>query len=387
MRAILLLTTCVFLSSCWMMRAYKVRHMQLSDHEKLPSVTISKSDTPYYFIKNEKQDRRLARYIDTLLSGTETAAFLVIRNDSILYEKYFMGFHQNSILPSNSMAKSFTGTLAGIALWEGKIASFDEPITNYLPELNKRDDRFTNITVRHLLDMRSGLDFEEGSYDIDDDAIKMGFRMNLEKHLLRVKIAEPPGNFKYQSVNNQLVGLIVQRATDKKLQDYFEEKIWMPMGAENDATWNVDSKRKKQVLISAAINATARDFAKFGRLYINNGWHNGRQVIDNEWIATVCNTDTMDIHDGYKYCFWNKRIPVSRNNNFKQASFGSQSSTQRDRHSYEMNYTAEAFNAFGFMEQIIYIHPRKNLIIVRLGRSWPNPPIFTQKIYDLGERL
>jgi CubicO group peptidase (beta-lactamase class C family) len=372
-----------------MLRAFKVRKLQLTDHRRLPSVPISKSDHPFYFKKTGNY-KNIELFVDSLVLHTETAAFLVIRNDSLLYEKYFMGFDENSILPSNSMAKSFTGTLVGIALYEGKIKSANEPITNYLPELGARDPRFHKITIQHLLDMRSGLDFNEGSYNLGDDAVKLGFRRDLVKHLLKAKIKEEPGKFKYQSINPQLLGLIVERATGKKLQDYFQEKLWKPFGAENDATWNVDSRKRKHVLTSAAINATAHDFAKLGRLYLQKGKLSD-QLISTDWIRTVANADTLEKYEGYKNQWWNKRgtqyykdsvVKLKKITERKKR----QAVLRRADRGYFLSVPTDAFNAFGFLDQIIYINLQKNLIIVRLGRAWPYKR-FTQTIYDLGERL
>lgn len=391
MRLLLVCLLCS-LSSCWMFRAFKVRRLQLTDHKKLPSVPIAKSDHPFYFKKtDDKIKYSSVGLIDSLIRDTETAAFLVIRNDSLLYEKYFLGFDENSILPSNSMAKSFTGTLVGIALFEGKIKSANEPITDYLPELEKRDPRFHKITIQHLLDMRSGLDFNEGSYNLNDDAVKMGLKRNLVKHILKVKIKEEPGKFKYQSINPQLLGLIVERATGEKLQYYFQEKLWKPLGAENDATWNVDSRKRKHVITSAAINATARDFAKIGRLYLQKGRLSDKQLISSDWIKTVASADTLEKYDGYKNQWWNKRgtqyykdsvVKIKKMTPRKKR----QVVLRRTDRGYFLNVPTDAFNAYGFLEQIIYIYPQKNLIIVRLGREWPYEK-FTQTIYDLGERL
>ncbi|HVF80337.1 MAG TPA: serine hydrolase, partial [Flavisolibacter sp.] len=181
-------------SSCWMLRAYKVRKFQLTDHERMPFVTIQKADAPSSFIDAATATgyKTLKNFLDTNLSKSLTAAFLVIRNDSIIYEAYFNGFKRESLLPSFSVAKSFVATLVGIAVAEGKIVSLQQPVTDYLPELKKRDNRFVNITLQHLLDMRSGLQFDEGSYGVKDDAIKLGFRPNLLKHALKVKIKTEP---------------------------------------------------------------------------------------------------------------------------------------------------------------------------------------------------
>lgn len=371
-----LVLTCMLFSfsSCWMVRAYKVRKLRLTDHEKLPSVQIGKSDQPAPFINpgNKTQYRGLQIQLDSILETTETGAFLVIKNDSIVYERYAMGLNEKSLLPSNSMAKSFVGTLALIAIDEGAIKSDSEPITNYLPELAKKDPRFAEISIRHLLNMRSGLDFKEGSYDLHDDAIKLGLKRNLEKNILKkAKIAGPPGNFRYQSINTQLLGIIIERATGKKLQNYLEEKLWTKIGTESNATWNVDSKKRKHVLTSAGINAVARDFARLGRLYLAKGKMNGQQIINSRWIQAIANPDSMEMNGGYKNQWWSRRVSQLHND-----SLGSQ-----------RNYRTEAFNASGFMRQIIYIHPIKNVIIVRLGRGWPRSPSFTRFIYSLGESL
>src|SRR5687767_1659805 len=118
---IVLIFLLLSLSSCWMQRAYKVRKLRLTDHEKLPSVPIASSDQPYrfYHVPDKLPYKELEMAVDSIIRNTQTAAFLVNRNDSLIYEKYFMGFDEHSILPSNSMAKSFTGTLVGIALDEG----------------------------------------------------------------------------------------------------------------------------------------------------------------------------------------------------------------------------------------------------------------------------
>lgn len=364
MRMRWILAVCILIncSSCWLVRAYRLRKMNLSDYQKLPSVKINKPDDPFQFINavNETQYNELKHYLDSSLATTNTAAFLVIRNDSIIYENYFDGFTKDDILPSNSMSKSFTGTLVRIAFNEGKIKLLNEPMTNYIPELLKRDSNFKKITIQHLLDMRSGLDFNEGRYDLNDDAIRYGLRRNMMKYLLRIKIAEPPGRLRYQSVNTQFLGLILERATGKSLSAYLEEKIWKPLGMEHDATWNVDSKKRKREFASAGLNAIPRDFAKFGQLYINKGKWNGQQIVDEDWVNTIASPDTMNQYGGYKNQWWSRT-----------------------------NQRSGAFSAIGFLNQYLYINPNNNVVIVRIGKRWTTNGygVSTRFIYGLGERL
>ena len=394
MRVTLLLLLMVNLSSCWMIRAYRIRTLKLTDHKKLPSVIIRKPDTSFYFIDGTSQPgyTQLKNYLDSNLAGTQTAAFLVIRNDTIIYERYFDGFDKDVILPSNSMAKSFTGTLVRIAYNEGKIKSLSEPMTNYIPELLERDTSFKKITIQHLLDMRSGFDFNEGRYDLRDDAIRIGLSPNLKKQLLKIKIAEPPGRFRYQSINTQFLGMIVERATGKKLSAYLEEKIWKPLGAEHDATWNVDSKKRKREFASAGLNAIPRDFAKLGQLYLNKGVWNGKQVIDEEWVNTVSSIDTMQKDGGYKNQWWSRTLSRSFLDSMSAVRF-----MQRTAYStpvrklqdgtYRVSYRTPAFTAIGFLNQYLYVNPKKKLLIVRIGRRWRHQVFSTQFILQLGENL
>ena len=362
--------------------------MRLTDHRKLPYVKIDKPDQPFHF-EQTSHDHKIKSYLDSLLPETRTAAFLVIKDDTIIYERYFNGFERTSLLPSNSMTKSFTSTLATIALQEGRIVSFTEPITNYLPELLKRDSNFKKITIQHLLDMRSGLKFREGKYDLKDDAIKLSFRPNIEKHLLRPTIAQPPGSYRYQSINTQLLGLIVERATGQPLYTYLEEKLWKPLGSESHATWNMDSKKRKQVIMSAGLNATARDFAKLGRLYLKNGLWDDKEIISVQWVNTVNNIDTMQAYRGYKNQWWSRMASYSFQDSLNAVAFKNGNmyadAIRKQHEGYRVRYRTEAFSAVGFMNQIIYVHPRKKLIIVRLGHRWISQDSFTQFIHNLGE--
>ena len=387
----LLLLCCLFsLSSCWLARAYKLRHMQTEDYRKLPLVPIPASARPVPFIHATSAHPFLKARLDTALEATSTAAFLVVRNDSIIYERYFNGFDSTTLLPSNSMTKSFTGTLAGIAIEEGIIRP-DEPITKYLPELERRDPRFRRISIRHLLDMRAGFRYDEGKYNLKDPSIRVGLARNLEKQILKVKIAEPPGRFQYQSICTQLLGLILERVTGKGPDQYLSEKLWNPMGAEQGASWNTDSRKHGQVMLSAGLNATARDMAKLGRLYLDKGRAGGRQVIDRRWVATVANMDTMVAYEGYKYQWWSRMASRYLNDSAQAWAFRNSilyaSNVQRSGGGYEVSFRTGAFHASGFLGQIIFVHPAKNLVIVRLGLRWKHHEPFTAFIYNLAEQL
>ena len=394
MRWILFLFILFHCSSCWLVRAYRLRNMNLTDYKKLPSVKIQRSDHPFQFIDgtSQKQYDGLKYYLDSSLSTTHTAAFLVIRNDSIIYENYFDGFTKEDILPSNSVSKSFTGTLVRIANNEGMIKSLSEPMTNYLAELLKKDSNFRKITIRHLLDMRSGFDFNEGRYDLKDDAIRYGLRRNMKKYLLKIKIAEPPGRFRYQSANTQFLGWIIERATGKKLSAYLEEKLWKPLGMEQDASWNVDSKKRKMEYASAGLNAIPRDFAKLGQLYLNKGKWGDEQIIDEEWINTISSFDTMSKYDGYKNQWWSRMRYQNFDDTLRAVSFSDKNpnpaSIDTIENSDRYNFRTVAFSAIGFLNQYIYVNPKNKVVIVRIGKRWStNFGVSTRFIYGLGNIL
>jgi CubicO group peptidase (beta-lactamase class C family) len=387
------------LPACHVVRAYKFRHLSLKDHERIPSVAIAKGDmaSPFTNLPDTAQYSLLRQRLTTSLTNSYTAAFMVIRNDTILYEHYFDGFDQRSLLPSFSVAKSFVGTLVGIALDEGKINSLQDPITRYLPQLLQRDKRYAAITLQHLLDMRSGLQWNEGSYGLKDDAIKMGFRPNMYPYILKVKVAKDPGGaFNYQSINTQLLAMAVEKATGQSIGQYMQQKLWQPMGMESRATWNTD--KKKRVIAYGTLNATARDFAKLGRLYLNEGKHNGQQLVSAAWVRNTVSADSMQRKGMYHNQWWAsgrykvfadsaKAVAYLRAQPFNSAV---KSYTMRDgTKQYFITLPDIAYFAEGILEQFVYVVPSKKLILVRLGHNWRHPSFGHAESFlqTLGEEL
>jgi CubicO group peptidase (beta-lactamase class C family) len=383
------------LSSCYFFRAYKVRKFNLADHEKLPSLPVAATSNSFRFAV----DTNTVKYwnfrtdLDRELMSSHTAAFLVIKNDTIIYERYFNGFGQESLLPSFSVVKSFVSTLIAVAIDEGKIRSLDDPVTLYLPELLKTDPDYSKITLRNLMDMKSGLDFNEDRYGLKDDAIKLAFRPNLLKYALKVKTKTEPGKtFRYQSINTEFLALVVERATGKKVSAYLQEKLWQPLGMEYNATWNVDSKKHQQEIAYAALNATARDFAKLGRLYLNNGNWNGEQILDPKWVRAVNNADSMDLAGGYRNQWWShlryRYFTDSLSAEGFRANTRFSTGIGKSHGAYYVGYRTDAFHAEGILNQYVYVNPLKNLVIVRLGRYWYHPNKWPdQFIYDLADVL
>lgn len=183
---------------------------------------------------------------DDLLRGTGTHAFLAVHSDRLVYERYFGPSDRQTLETSFSVAKSFLSTLVGVAVDEGLIGSVEDPVTDYLPELAARDQRFERITLRDLLTMSSGLRYREQELPLPwGDDIDTYYGTDLrEVALSQTRIERPPGqDWLYNNYNPLLLGMVLERATGMSVSDYLASSLWQPMGAERHATWNLDSER------------------------------------------------------------------------------------------------------------------------------------------------
>jgi CubicO group peptidase (beta-lactamase class C family) len=282
---------------------------------------------------------------DRYLEASGTTAFLVVHDDKLLYERYFNGYDQRSVNTSFSMAKSFASALVGLAIDEGYIKSIDEPITNYLPELLKKDKRFKSITIRHLLTMSSGIKYEEGAtlpWSEAADDTKTYYSTDLRELALNCQIEGTPGQyFEYNNYNPLLVGMILEQATGTHVSRYLQEKLWKPMGMEADGSWSLDSKEDGFEKMESGVNARARDFARFGMLFAKEGNWRGKQLISRVWVEESTRPDTSaDPSRDYQY-FWWVNTPNGKNHFSAQGNYG----------------------------QYIYVAPETDLVIVRLGKE------------------
>lgn len=389
-----LVAVLALLSSCYVFKAYRFRNFDLKDLHKIEAVPLPSSPKPFAFAYDTLRVEGLKKSLNEALNNSQTYAFLVIRNDSILYERYFGDVNDSTMLPSFSMAKSVTGTLLGIALHEGYIKSLQEPVTNYLPQLRKKDKRFEAVTLQHVLDMRSGVRSNESYTNPFSDVLRMGFARNVSKPVLKMKTGKAPGEFDYKSANTQLLALVIEKATGRKLQEYAAEKLWTPLQMEFPATWNDD--KAKTVRAFCCINAAARDFAKFGRLFLHNGAWQGQQIVPEEWVRRSTAVDSMSKYDGYKNQWWARKRNRSDNDSMRIVTYLERLRTKgrivaRESSGvkqFAVAYYDGAYYAAGLLGQYIYINPLKNLLIVRLGHDWMHPRTSAIGfIYDLGDRL
>ncbi len=293
--------------------------------------------------------RPLAEY----LRRRHVRAFVVIRNDTILYQRYLEGYGPATSSCSFSVAKSVTSALLGRALASGAVHSLDDSVTRYLPEL-ARSRAYRGVTIRHLLDMRSGVAYTRTNghlwHDLRSDDARFFYTGDLEGALRRQRREDPPGlRWAYKDSDADLLGWVLARATGHSVARQLEEGIWRPMGAERDASWDLDRKDGHENT-AAGFNATALDFARFGRLYLDGGESQGVQVLPRDWVTASTTLDRSRTEPEvatwwqmqHRQYWW---IPMQ-------------------------NWDAERdFFADGSRGQRIYVHPGSRVIIVQLANS------------------
>ena len=337
--------------------------------ENFPSRLMEPAAEPFFFdealdeerVANGFEDILNIEDFDTFLEEASTQAFIVIQDDAILYEKYFNDTQRESVVTSLSVAKSFATALIGIALAEGHIDSIDDPITDYLPELAERDPRFEEITIRHLMTMSGGVGFEEMRAILNgDDPLTTYYPDQRKAALEFTDIVDPPGEyFLYNKYYPQLLGMIVERTSGMTVSEFMQDKLWQPIGAEFEASWSLDSEESGFEKMEAGLNARAIDFAKFGRLYLENGNWNGEQIIPAEWVVDSTQVDQATLNDEY---YANEMGQVLKNDLQGYYKYMWWGFFQEDG-SYD-------FAAEGDRGQFIYVSPGKKLIIVRNGYEY-----------------
>ncbi|MBL8703706.1 MAG: serine hydrolase [Rhodospirillales bacterium] len=262
------------------------------------------------------QPRSLALY----LANHPTTGLLVLKDDTILFEAYQYARTDRQKFLSQSMAKTVTAMLVGIAVAEGRIASIDDPVEKYVTGLKGKE--YGGSSIRALLHMSSGVAYRE-DYSGEDDNARMGrglYRVSPGGQAAVVgqfneRTAPPLTRFHYASVETEILGLVLAAATGRPVAEYLSEKIWRHLGAEADAHWQVDGGG--QEMTYCCLNATLRDYARLGRLLAHDGNWNGRQLIPRQWVidATTVPADKPFLAPtpqrfGYGYQVWLVPGPV-----------------------------------------------------------------------------
>jgi CubicO group peptidase (beta-lactamase class C family) len=304
------------------------------------------------------------------LEKNGTDAFIVLRDDRILYEGYFNGHRRDSIMTSFSTAKSVAALLVGVAIAEGRIRSVDQPVTDFVPEL---DSRLQSVTLRHLLEMSSGLRYRRNNAFgplslLWSDDVKAYYVPNLRRLALSVEPETVPGRrFQYNNFNPLLVGMVLERATGMSVSAYLESKLWRPLGTEFAASWSLDGTDDQFEKMESGINARSIDFAKLGLLVLHQGnWH-GRQIVPASWVREMTAPPTSKASDYYT----DGGVVLPEGQRFFQRAGGYYG---RMWWGYTRpNEPPDTF-ALGNFGQVIYVSPSTNTVIIRNGSRWGAVP-------------
>ena len=368
----LLLLVAILYFGCAPIRAIRWWQPDLNDSSKFAKATIQKSNLPFRFIDATGNARyqKLNNHLDSMLESSNTNAFLVIKNDSIIYEKFAGNLNKNSLHPSFSVAKSYIGTLVGIAIDKGIIRSAEDLVIKYFPELERNDARFKKLTIQHVLDMQSGFDFNEDRASPFAGITRLYYGASLNRELGKLKMKSEPGKaFEYQSINTQLLSAILERASGEKITTLLATYLWTPLGTESDAIWSLDDKKTAKAF--CCLNATATDFAMLGRLYLKKGNWEGKQLLSESWINSTTSPEALT-KQGYKNQWW-----ACNNISYFKDSLSAQKAMtnlkldlpihKMKNGTYYFRQKVYDYRAEGILGQIVYVNPDNNVIIVRMG--------------------
>lgn len=323
-----------------------------------PHATMPPADTPLQFIEGEKitLPKTFAykgKLVDTetFLTETDTSALLVLHNGEVQFERYMLTGGRDVAWLSMSVAKSFISALVGIAVSEEHIQSIEDPITKYVPELT--GSAYDGVRIKDILQMSSGARWNEDYSDSQSDINRFGRIFatggSLDDFAATLQRDKEPGTVNhYNSIDTQVLGMLLVSTTGRSIADYMTEKLWRPMGTESPAHWLIDSNGMEMAF--GGLNATARDYAKLGELYRLGGQLNGKQIVPAQWVTASVTPDAphlqpkTDIPEsefglGYGYQWW---IPASKEGEF---------------------------SAIGVYNQFIYVNPTQNIVIVKLSAN------------------
>jgi len=282
--------------------------------------------------------------VDAYMKDQRAAGLVIIQDGKIRLEKYGLDFSGNGRWTSFSVAKSFTSTLVGAAIKDGYIKSIDDKVSDYIPDL--KGSVYDDVTIKQLLTMTSGVKWNEDYADPKSDVAlfnahkaEPGVDVTVS-YMRKLKREVPPGTkWVYKTGETNLIGVLVSSATKKNLSDYLSEKVWRPFGMEQNASWLLGSTGHE--ISGCCMQASTRDFARFGLFMLDGGIVEGKSVLPDGWIAeaTTKHADTGQAEFGYGYQWW----------------------TMNDG----------SYAARGIFGQGIFIDPKRKLIIAS-NSNWPH---------------
>jgi len=312
-----------------------------------PTRSLTQAKVPYIYTYGDSlnvpssfayNDQKLGT--QQFLKDSWTTGLIVIQNDEIALEDYYLG---NSAVTQNiswSMAKSFISALIGIAVNEGHIKSIEQSVDAYATSLG--GSGYEGVSIKNVLQMSSGVAFNEDYGDFYSDINRWGRDFSLgnsqDAFAATLKNDIEPGTVNhYVSINTHVLGMVLTQATGRSITDYMQEKLYNPMGMEHDGLWIIDGQGMEMAL--GGLNLTLRDFAKLGSLYLHDGTFNGQQIVPASWVADSRTMDQPHLLPGndfgYGYQWW------------------------------MVGGDSGEFMAMGVYGQYIYINPETNTVIVK----------------------
>lgn len=330
----------------------KIVHNFVNMNEALPTITVSSNSEPHYFDTVEQALPESFEFngetisTDEYLQRSATTALVVLKGEDITHESYYLGTKAEDKRISWSVAKSFLSAIIGVAVEQGKIKSLNDLVTDYAPSL--KGSGYDGITIKNVLQMSSGVRFNEDYGDFFSDINRMGRLLALggsfDAFAASLTNEREQGTYlHYVSIDTHVLGMVLRGATGESIVDLFQKQLWNKIHPEADTFYLTDELGEPMVL--GGLNMRSVDYLKFGKLYRDNGKWNGEQVIPESWVhASVTpdaphlmpgKRDNADLELGYGYQWW---LPVDAD---------------------------EEFMALGIYDQFIYVNKKANVVIVK----------------------
>lgn len=324
----------------------------VSMKDVFPSIEIKSNTEPYYFASTPQTLPESFNYkgemvsTKTFLERSATTALVVLQGEAITHETYFLGTQADDRRISWSMAKSFLSAIFGIAVEQGQIKSLQDLVTDYAPSL--KGSGYDGVTIKNVLQMSSGVKFDENYNDFFSDINRMGRMLALggsfDEFSASLEKEREQGTFlHYVSIDTHVLGMVLRGATGESIVDYFNKHLWNKIHPEASTFYLTDETGEPMVL--AGLNMRAKDFLKFGKLYRDDGRWNGEQVIPENWVHDSVTPDAPHLMPGkrdsskmvlgYGYQWW---LPVNAD---------------------------DEFMAIGVYDQFIYVNKKANIVIVK----------------------
>ena len=365
--AVLIFLAIMFGPNAW--RLYKVTHLFdknsisynfINMKEFFPTSTpIKASEDPYIFKKRdnfimpdtyefEGEEKQIIESIDYF----NTDGLMILKDGEVHYENYWNENKETSRHIIWSVSKSFLSALVGIALDEGLIEDINDPIIKYLKDF--KGTGYEGVSIKNLLQMSSGIEFNEDYGDPDSDINRYGrvtaTGTSQREFAKTLKNSREPGTYNhYISLDSQMLGMLIAEVSNMSVKEYLHEKIWSKIGMQDDAFYLTDKQEIEMSL--GGLNVTLRDMAKFGQLYLNKGKWNGNQIVPSEWVA-------------------NSTIPLDKH---VQPNAGDEFSSDSWGYGYQWwvpGPEVSDYTAHGIYNQFIYINPKSNVVIAKTSSNY-----------------